>query len=550
MLKEKTLLGYLTLACLVSLGIVLYIFSLPTDPKNAWLCGLSLARWLMLAGALVLLALCTASTYSAWSNPLRRVRNLQRVLETPALCAAIITLSILNLLGAAWFAAFWQRYATDQFIHAYLLRFAPFVFWLAVLSLQTLTVLPIFQSSLRPHYLAFLFACLLVGGIKLFTNNLTVEQMPWDVKYYYLLAERGFGGYNIAPYVYRFATPFLARAVSTTLYIPTYAAYSLIAVCGAVLQLFAVHLLVRHLGFGTRTSLLAMSVVALSAFNVKYLLFDVSRPDHLAYFFMALAMLAVLTDRIVCCALLSAVGLQFREHLAIPPVLFALLNARDWLRNRSQWRLLLNIFLLGLVTALALFLPRLFIPINETTQFVDPQNPASLRNLTDMPLNLRRDSNFLFGVLAYFLPILLLLTPPRMKALWRSLRPYRLVLGAYVAIVLLLTLYGGHDIMRYLSYMFIPLVFFVCFISAQALPVREWVYALIATAIFNRAFSWIPGWDVEQFLDYYGAYGDRVNYSSLLRWLELLAWLAGAFLLHYTYTKSTRKENNNGRTNL
>jgi hypothetical protein len=541
--KEGALKLYILLLLLESVGVLVYIASLPGAPKHSWLLGYSSGRWLMLLAGLAMvfstLFLVLKSYYHCeWLR--RQTQVVESLLSNNYLLGLMILFSLVSLAATAWYANYWQQHGSDQFLQAYLLRLLPFVVWLSVATMAALFLLPLFRPVLAPAYLALLVSVLCAVVIDMLTNTPEFKQMPWDTRYYYLLAERGLDSRDlIAPYVYRYLNPLLAHGLAAAFIITTFTALKIIAYWGAISQLFTIYLLTRYLGFRLRASLVAMLVTAFSMWNLKFLMFDSFRPDHLAYALMALAVLALISRHPLWCLALSAIGLQTREYLAIPPLILALFSLNEWWQNRAHKKPLLLATFSVLVTSLAVILPRLLIPATESTQFVDPSNnPATIVNLIDMPLNLGRDFNLLFTVTAYFLPLLLLATPARLKSVWARLgRPLakapemRVFLVIYTGMVFLLTLYGGHDLGRYFTYAFITQVILIGFLLKEDIRVEEMIYMFVVIVIFNRLWLPIPIWDFEKYLDFYGGYAERVNLVSLMRVLELAVYIVGAFSL-------------------
>lgn len=538
--KERALKGYFLLLTLESVVMLAYVASLPADPKNSWLLGLSRNRWLMLAAALAMFATSLFPLVKSWVGGgwlQRQALRLEAWLAHNFVLGLVIIISFLCIVAATWFNSYWMQYSSDQFLQAYIIRLAPFVAWLCLVAIETLLLLPFLRKALAPAYLALLVSVLCAVVIDLFTNPPEFKQMPWDTRYYYLLAERGLDSHDlIAPYVYRYLNPLLAHSLAGLFNISTYMALKAIAYLGAISQLFTIYLLMRYLGFRLRASLVAMLVTAFSMYNLKFLMFDVYRPDHLAYALMSLAVLALLSRHTVWCLVLSAIGLQTREYLVIPPLILAVFSLVEWWRDRAQKWLLLRLVMVILVTGLAVILPRLLIPVTESTQFVDPSNnPATIMNLIDMPLEIKRDFNLLFTIAAYFLPLLLLATRDRIKSVWtrlsKPIRGMRSFLLIYTGLVFILTLYGGHDLGRYFTYAFIPQVILICYLLDEHIRIEEIIYMFAVVIIFNRLWLPIPIWDFEKYLDFYGGYADRVNQVSLLRVVELLAYILGALVL-------------------
>jgi hypothetical protein len=538
--KERVLKGYFLLLTLESVVMLAYVACLPADPKNSWLLGLSRNRWLMLAAALAMFATSLFPLVKSWVGGgwlQRQALRLEAWLAHNFVLGLVIIISFLCIVAATWFNSYWMQYSSDQFLQAYIIRLAPFVAWLCLVAIETLLLMPFLRKALAPAYLALLVSVLCAVVIDLFTNPPEFKQMPWDTRYYYLLAERGLDSHDlIAPYVYRYLNPLLAHSLAGLFNISTYMALKAIAYLGAISQLFTIYLLMRYLGFRLRASLVAMLVTAFSMYNLKFLMFDVYRPDHLAYALMSLAVLALLSRHTVWCLVLSAIGLQTREYLVIPPLILAVFSLVEWWRDRAQKWPLLRLVMVILVTGLAVILPRLLIPVTESTQFVDPSNnPATIMNLIDMPLEIKRDFNLLFTIAAYFLPLLLLATRDRIKSVWtrlsKPIRRMRSFLLIYTSLVFILTLYGGHDLGRYFTYAFIPQVILICYLLDEHIRIEEIIYMFAVVIIFNRLWLPIPIWDFEKYLDFYGGYADRVNQVSLLRVVELLAYILGALVL-------------------
>ncbi len=381
------------------------------------------------------------------------------------------------------------------------------------------------------RYALVVGACaLLVVALDLITNTLNRTYYYWDFALYYDMAEHGLSGADLwAPFAYRFLTPLLAGAVADLLAVSTEIGFTVWAYVGAVAQLALVFVLAERFGAQGWRAAVAVAVVALSLYNVRFLLFDVSRPDHLAYPLMVVAVLALFDRRYALCVGASCLGLLAREFLIIPPIILEVVLLREALRGRrAAWRWMLVTFV---IVSLFVIVPRALIPIQGSGQYVDPVNDAStLENLIRAPLSERRDFNIAFNLASYLLPLLLLITPGRARAAWAVLAPHRLFLALYTALVLLLTMYGGTDLWRFVSYLFIPQVIVLAVLLRRGVAGVEVIYMLAAVAAYNRLFSEIPNL-LDPYLDFYGGYDNRVNASTLMRLFELGAYLFGAVLL-------------------
>ena len=409
---------------------------------------------------------------------------------------------------------------------------------------------PLIRSRFTPYILAALGCAVIVLALDL-TNTLDTARYYWDFALYYDMAERGLIGNDnlIAPFVYRFLTPLLAGGIARVLpiehtlavsaspegdlfFTSTYPGFVAIAYLAAIAQLVSVWVLAQYFGARGWRAVVPVLAIALSLYNVRFLLFDVARPDHLAYPLMVVAMLAVFERRIVLALVVSCVGLFVREFLAIPPAILIAALLWDFGRTRDRSHLVWA-GVVALVTAACILVPRLVIPIRVSGQYLDPLNQSGadlLETLVQTPLSRRRWFNLLFNVASYTLPLWLLLTPARLRALWRGLASTRAALGLYVALVLGLALYGGTDIWRFATFLFVPLVIALAVVLRGGVPWVEVAYMLGAVAYYNKLFLEIPN-EIGAYLDFYGGYDIRVNDATFMRVIQLAALGAGAVLL-------------------
>ena len=378
-------------------------------------------------------------------------------------------------------------------------------------------------------------ALLAVIAIDLVTNDLNTTRYYWDFAIYFEMAEHGLDpGANDslwAPFVYRFATPLLAGALNDLFDFETVTdGFKIIAYVGAVAQLVAVFALAEHFGLRFWMAVIPVAVIALTLYNVKFLIFDESRPDHLAYPLMIAALLAIWRRKYGLATALSCVGLLVREFLIIPPIILLLVLALEFWRERS-WRVVGQMAAVLAAVSLFVIVQRVLIPIKGSGQFFDPVNNSdALTVLVNAPLSKRRLVNILLNFSGYMLPVLVLITPRRARAAWERLAGYRWLLGVYTALVLALTLYGGTDIWRFTTYQFVPLVIVLAVLLRGEIDRAEIVYMLAVTLVFNKILLDIPNW-IDQYLDFYGGYDIRVNLTTFHRFYEIGTYVLGAILL-------------------
>lgn len=386
----------------------------------------------------------------------------------------------------------------------------------------------------QPLLFATTLAFLLVLSIELLTNRLDLEQFQWPEVYRKMALQPFWQNPNLeAPYAYRWGTTELVRLLMKG-GLSVDAAFLWIARTGAFLQLLVGFLFSRLFTKRLSLNLLAMVFLAFSFIQLKFLLFDPYRPDHLAYPLVAVAAYATLRHQLWLLIVATVIGLQFREFLAVPATVAFLLFVWNWWRNGKPYTLLRPLAL-GMALLLAVLLPRLLLPVAESDQYIDPLNRSdTLYHFYYFLINWIRNLNYLLVTLSYLLPSLVLLVlRPR---LWQVLRSIpidmQLFIGLYTLLVLVLSYIGGNDILRFVSYLFIPqIALLILVMDQQPLKAPELLYMLIAVFIFNRIPFAIPQDSLETYLSFYSFFPDRLNLATGLRTLEMGGWLAGAFLL-------------------
>jgi hypothetical protein len=190
------------------------------------------------------------------------------------------------------------------------------------------------------------------------------------------------------------------------------------------------------------------------------------------------------------------------------------------------------------VVVAAYWLPRQIIQVGRSTQLIDVTEGGILGIL----FNLTHDANVILGVLIYLLPLIILLTPGRARRVWVRLNGFRADLGLYALIVLALTLIGGTDIARFVVYLFVPLIVVLTILLDEGVHWLEVVYMLAATAIYNRIIAPVPQENLDAYLDFYIVWDNRISGATLLRGVELAAWLAGSWVLRWIKDSTQRRE--------
>lgn len=347
------------------------------------------------------------------------------------------------------------------------------------------------QATIIKFGLAFLLAIALVIGVDVLTN-ITVD-LSIDMQVYEDMAENGIlNNPNLrAPFAYRWVTPTLASLVMDLSDVNTYYAYKIVTYPALILFLWLSFVFTQSLRRAPRDGYLIMLVLAISLAHVKFLIFDPIRPDAWAYPLILLAFMAILNRRYILALLIALPGLWVREFLLIPAGAIAAIYLWDAVQNRDLRSLIYSIGVVLLATAFFM-LPRLLIPVATSDEYIYIEGRSALAGFIQSALDWRRWLFILIEVAAYLLPVFLLFTPSRMRRIIPHLRPYAVPLVASVIVTLTLTIYGGTDIFRFVSYLFLVLITLLTFLLSQRIYPLEIVYMLIATAFFNRLFSDIP----------------------------------------------------------
>ena len=164
-----------------------------------------------------------------------------------------------------------------------------------------------------------LVAIVIVVSFQSSTNFIDVSKFTWDNVRYLAMAQTWFSIETMtSPFAYRWGTPALARALSDAFSVSLTFGFQLVAWVGAVAQLVAVFWLVRAVFSSSKAGWAGLVVTALSVWNVRFLLFDPFRPDHLAYPIVILASLAALKRQWWWLLGLTLLGFPFREFTVIP----------------------------------------------------------------------------------------------------------------------------------------------------------------------------------------------------------------------------------------
>lgn len=377
------------------------------------------------------------------------------------------------------------------------------------------------------YLLVGILSIVLISLLDLLTNRVDVTRFQWDFRYYIAMAQDGLNTPLLAsPFVYRYATPLLVRML-TGLGLSIEGGFTTITYLGAFLQLTGIFAFTGWMTGSRKAAWIAMLVTGLSLFHVKFLLFDVFRPDHLAYAFILLATWLAAQRRFTPLLIVTLIASQFREFTIVPLIAYLFSFARIE-PNRRKFYAQAGLSILGL--ALALGLPRLILPIEADFQFISLTPDGILRGLL-APFIVTRDINFVYTLLSYLLPLWIAASIPQIQSAYHALSlEWRRFLTAYTGLVLLLSFFGGTDFPRFTTFLFIPQIILLGGLAEKTHNLTL-AFMLVATAFFNLLWLPIPMDNMETYRDFYGGYNGQVTIVTFSRILEMLAFvLFGWFL--------------------
>ncbi|MFQ3565865.1 MAG: hypothetical protein SNJ59_02590 [Aggregatilineales bacterium] len=386
--------------------------------------------------------------------------------------------------------------------------------------------------------LAFSVAVSWVFALDQFTNSLNIHRYVWDHYHYIDMAENGLSGNLglVAPYAYRPLTPLLAGGLADVTGRSVIAGFRIIAYAGAVAQLVLAFVLARQFTRKTWAALVVMLVTGLSTFNVKFLLFDIYRPDHLAFPLILIGMMGLLRRQYLIVVIAAALGVLAREFALLPAALLGFRLLRQFAARRD-WRALLGAVGAAAVMAAAYLLPRRAIAVARSSQLID----VASGGLAGIFLNSARWFNLLLATAISLLPLLLVITPARGGRLWVRLAGLRAELALYCGLTLALGLVGGTDLPRFTVYLFAPLIIALAILLDEGVHPLEIGYLLLATAAFNRILLPVPMESHEAYLDFYIAFDDRIGPVTWMRSAELIVWVIGAAALRALLRRPRRQ---------
>lgn len=364
--------------------------------------------------------------------------------------------------------------------------------------------------------------------LDLLTNSLDTTRNVWDFVYYISMAKDGLNAEPLAsPFAYRFLIPGLVNLLSRT-GLSIESGFKLIAYIGAFTQLTGIFLFIRWLGRSSRGAWIALLVTAFSLFNVKFLIFDPFRPDHLAYALILLQTYFALKRKFLPLLLLTLIGSMLREFTLIPIFAYIFMLTRE----KVERSIIIQQGIISLVLILlAMILPRIWIPVTESYQLIDLSANGLLYAIV-LPFIPSFPVNFIFSILAYFLPLFLLVSPKEVRFAVQELpESQRWYLAGYTILVLLLSFFGGTDYNRFATFLFLPQVMLLGTLENKVTN-QKLIIVLACLFIFNRLWMYFPDWDIQTYRNFYGGFALQLNIHTLYRILELAGFIFIGYFLH------------------
>ena len=370
--------------------------------------------------------------------------------------------------------------------------------------------------------LLFSFANILI--IDLVTNAVTEFQgISWDFTRYIDMAENGIRNNPnlIAPFAYRPLTPLLAGWLMRIFHLSTWKAFKLIAYSGAALNLLTLYWLLDRMGYKFKDILIVLEIISLQFFQIKFLMFDPFRPDHLVFPLINLAYLALMAELPFLLAAIVSLGLLVREFIILPLAVYL----ADFIKSKGGN--FIKPLMVLLITAAVFVGIRRFIPVQASEAYFEINSAGMFfKSLTKVLMDWKRNINILFCLSGYALPLLMVFTQTRWKSAWKELGGYRLWLIVHAGCTLVLVMVGGTDMGRFIVFLYLPAAMLLAaMLKNEKISLLELLLVLTAVIIFNRIIWKVPTASVDAYLDFYGGYGSRINLQTGLRIFEIAGWV-------------------------
>lgn len=382
--------------------------------------------------------------------------------------------------------------------------------------------------------------------IDLLTNSVTeIQGVSWDFAHYIDMAENGIrnNANLIAPYAYRPLNPLLAGWLIRILDISTWKAFKLIAYSGAALNLITLYWLLERMGYQFKHIMFVLEIISLQFFQIKFLLFDPFRPDHLVFPLINLAYLSLIANLPILLGGIVSLGLFAREFIIFPLVVYF----ADFIKVKGG-----NFIkpLMVLLLAAAVFTGiRRFIPVQASEAYFEIYSPRQIiKALANILMDWKRIVNILLCLAGYIMPLLMIFTPTRWKGALKELGVYRLWLIVHTICTLVLAMVGGTDLGRFIVFLYLPTaIILATLLKSGKINQLELLIVLLGMIIFNRIPWNVPTESLNAYIDFYSGYSNRINLQTGLRFLEITGWVFFSQTIRYLVIRRTPSgiKNNN-----
>lgn len=373
--------------------------------------------------------------------------------------------------------------------------------------------------------------CGIVTGI-IFVSTIffvTPADFPikWDMLAYTQMAEEGLVGNDklIAPFAYRPAIPTLAAIVSDLLKIDILSSFYFCAFVGSLLFYIATFCVAA-----THTKSIKLSLAVTVCFasyygHIKFAAIQHAMIDIYSAAGLMALWIGIVHKKFLLVGTLSVLGLTIKEWFGIPLAISVLSLITIGVQKQDIASTIKAVFLFvaGCIMIVGI---RSAIEPHNTIQYFDPLNRGNFLLELFKPLESElRLFNILFGVFIYSIPILLVATQKRISTVYHTIveQNLGLISASYVFLVILLTTYGGTNIMVFVSYLAPVFVYVACLISLNINRTAEIMFAALVCILLNRLFVAVPDpdLDISVYLDHFPPYSGRFNWESVYRFAEL-----------------------------
>lgn len=389
-----------------------------------------------------------------------------------------------------------------------------------------------FNPSTLPVYVQYVIV-LIVSFLFIFMMDmLTIEvtemqDYPFgDHEIYMNMVDEGIVGNPglITPFAYRYGFTELVAVIKDYSGLSMYRSFKVLMYAGLLGQALLIYALTQKITPNFRASMAILAIVGFSFFNVRYSLFDPIRPEPLAFCFILISMLLIYHEKLFLATLVAIVGLNFREFMVAPLASIGILYLWELSKSR-QLITVLKIGIIGILSALVIIVPRLLIPISESYLII--RSPIGI--LTTW-FDVLRHLNQVIAIASQMLPILLLMNGARWAALKEKSPRLLYQLVPYMLITVLLSIYGGTDLPRFISYLIVPQIVLFAVMFKVELQRWEFIYVLISWFVYYRYWQNIPI-EHRAYLDYVGPYFNVITIYSAIHLLIIAFSLIGMIYL-------------------